>query len=154
MGINMNLNHMQEEDLIEVSLIERQSFSLPWSLEDFRDSIKDNNNIYLVAKDNEEVIGYCGMRGVLDEGYISNVAVKKDYRRKSVAYNLLKELICQGREQNINYLTLEVRKSNLGAIKLYEKLGFQIVACRKNLYTMPYEDGIVMCRQEEQILPL
>ena len=90
------------------------------------------------------IAGYCGCYGVAGEGYIYNVAVGKNYRRQGIGFRLLQDLIEAAKSRGIESLTLEVRKSNLPAIKLYKKLGFVEAGIRKDFYTKPLEDAIIM----------
>jgi ribosomal-protein-alanine N-acetyltransferase len=135
---------MMETDLPRIYEIEKSIFSMPWSLNDFKSSIADSNNIYLVAIEQDIIAGYCGLWGVAGEGQINNVAVLEQYRRQGIAGSLLKELIDLGRKQGIKAFTLEVRRNNLPAIKLYHNLGFQDAGYRKNFYEAPVEDALIM----------
>ena len=81
---------------------------------------------------------------VLDEGYISNVAVSAGYRRQSVGDRLIDALVARGRDLRLSFLTLEVRRSNDPATALYAKHGFVPVGVRKNYYVKPKEDAILM----------
>lgn len=143
----MLIRKMLESDLEEVCKIERETFSDPWSKSSFLDTISDDNNHYLVAVLDGAVAGYCGYCGVCGEGYIYNVAVKSNYRRQQIGFRILKELIRQAEDRGISSLTLEVRKSNLPAILLYKKLGFVEAGIRKDFYTKPREDALIMWRK-------
>lgn len=142
----MMIRRMQEEDLEQVAAIERETFSLPWSLQSFRDACEKEYNIYLVAQDEGEVLGYVGMWTVMGEGEITNVAVKKTARRQGVATRLMEEIICAGRKLGTDIFFLEVREGNEAARKLYEKQGFSRIGIRKNFYERPRENAIVMSR--------
>ena len=103
----------------ELNLIEKECFSTPWSEESFKTA--DNTRFYLYFE-GEKVVGYVGIYSVLDEGYITNIAVLKDYRKKGVATSLLKELT--EKESALSFISLEVRESNAAAISLYTKFNF------------------------------
>jgi ribosomal-protein-alanine acetyltransferase len=135
---------MKEEDLEQVCKIENTTFSKPWLKIDFISSLSDTNNIYLVAENENEIAGYCGLWGIVGEGQINNVAVKKSYRGQGIGYKLLKRLIDMGKNNKLTSFTLEVRESNVAAINLYKKLGFQSVGKRKNFYESPREDAEIM----------
>lgn len=135
---------MSKADLEEVYQIEKESFQDPWSKNSFIEAISNKNNIYLVAIVDGLIAGYCGCYGVAGEGYIYNVAVGKNYRRQGIGFRLLQDLIEAAKSRGIESLTLEVRKSNLPAIKLYKKLGFVEAGIRKDFYTKPLEDAIIM----------
>jgi len=142
----MLIRRMEETDLEEVCAIERDSFSEPWSRASFLDSISNENNLFLVAAVDGAVAGYCGCYTVAWEGYICNVAVSKNFRRQGIGYKMLNELIMRAEDRGIFSLTLEVRVSNLPAINLYKKLGFVEAGIRKDFYTKPVEDAIIMWR--------
>ena len=84
------------------------------------------------------------MMYVIDEGYISNVAVSAKYRRQGVADALIDALNERAEALTLAFMTLEVRRSNLPAIRLYEKHGFAVVGSRKNYYDLPKEDALLM----------
>lgn len=138
---------MKEEDLYEVHQIEKESFTMPWNYEDFKEAIAPNNyyqKLYLVAEKQGEIIGYCGLWAIAGEGQINNVVVKKEYRGKHIGYEMLQTLIKLGLKNNLIRFTLEVRLSNTPAIKLYHNLGFEDAGIRKNFYDFPKEDAIIM----------
>lgn len=140
----MTIRKMKEEDLAEVCEIEQATFSDPWSAEDFLSSLKEPNNDYLVAVIDGTIAGYCGYWGIAGEGYIYNVAVKKDCRRQRIGYQMLKALLEESSGRGITSFTLEVRYSNEAAIRLYESMGFQSAGIRKDFYTKPKEDAVIM----------
>lgn len=135
---------MGKEDIFQVIAIEKQTFSEPWSRDGFLQTMEKDENIYLVWDWDGDVIGYCGLWGVLEEGQITNVAVGDSYRRKGIGTSLLKHLIAAGREAGLTAFTLEVRESNESAIRLYEKLGFQKAGIRKKFYRQPEENAFIM----------
>lgn len=147
----MNIRLMAEEDVESVSNIEMQLFSKPWTKQDFLNSMSDRHNIYLVAENDQcEVVGYCGIWGVLDEGQITNVAVRPEEQGIGIGYKMLQELISIGRNEGLSQFTLEVRVSNEKAIRLYQKLGFEEEGIRKEFYDKPVEDAIIMWLREQE----
>lgn len=146
----MLIRKMVERDLEEVCQIERETFSDPWSKASFLETLSDENNHYLVVIIDGSVAGYCGYCGVCGEGYIYNVAVKSTFRRQGIGQRMLEELIKQAESRGITSLTLEVRKSNYPAINLYKKLGFVEAGIRKDFYTKPIEDAVIMWRNPIQ----
>lgn len=140
----MVIRRMEEADLSQVCAIEQQIFSEPWTQEDFQQALKNKNNGYLVAEVDGQVAGYCGYWGIPPEGYIYNVAVQKEYRRQLIGYQLLCKLIEMAKVNGIQALSLEVRYSNTPAIQLYKRLGFEEVGIRKDFYSKPTEDAIIM----------
>ncbi len=129
-----------------IETLEKRCFSEPWTQAMIAGQLTDENHVLLAAERNGELIGYAGLMTVLDEGYISNVAVKPEYRRKGVGRRLMEELESRARERNLSFLTLEVRQSNSPAIELYDQCGFQVVGVRKNYYEKPREDAVLMTK--------
>ncbi|WOO38824.1 ribosomal protein S18-alanine N-acetyltransferase [Anaerocolumna sp. AGMB13020] len=140
----MLIRHMQEEDMDQVYAIECNSFSRPWSRDSFLQSLRNPSNLYLVVEEEGRILGYCGLWGIVGEGEITNVAVDSEYRHRGVGEAMLRELLRQAGETGIETFTLEVRISNISAIHLYHKLGFQDTAIRKNYYDAPVEDALIM----------
>ena len=135
---------MQKEDLEIVSKIEQNIFSMPWSKTAFAESLANQNTLYIVATKEETVVGYCGIYISFQEGNISNVAVNPKYRRQHVAEEMLTYLLEAVRKRGVTSVVLEVRKTNVGAIALYEKLGFKEMGVRKDFYEKPREDALIM----------
>ncbi len=135
---------MEENDLEQVTQIEKNIFSDPWSRQSFLDSLNQDMCLYLVVNKEEEIVAYCGLYVVQDEGQITNVAVKENYRNAHVATVMLRELIRSAKDKGACNFTLEVRASNSAAIHLYEKLGFKNVGTRKRFYEKPIEDAVIM----------
>ena len=127
-----------------IHAIETECFSEPWNEETIISQLGGNNHVFLVALDGESVVGYVGMMNVLDEGYISNVAVTSAYRRQKIADALIDELMNRASALELSFVTLEVRESNEPAKALYAKHGFQQVGLRKGYYTKPKENAVLM----------
>lgn len=140
----MDFRPMEERDLDAVCAMEQSIFSMPWKREDFQASVNNREHIYVVAEENGEIAGYCGLWMVAGEGQINNVAVREDFRKKGVGYGMLSYLLELGRKENLDAFTLEVRVSNKGAVRLYEKLGFHSAGIRKDFYRKPREDANIM----------
>ena len=133
--------------LEQIEAIERQCFSCPWTLEQLRSQLSDDRHVFLAAvAESGAVLGYVGMMFVLDEGYISNVAVAPDFRRQGVADALIAALMRRAEERRLAFVTLEVRAGNEPAKALYSKHGFVPVGRRKKYYDLPKEDAILMTR--------
>ena len=132
-------------DIPSVVAIEEEAFAIPWTQEIFEHEMNGNNYAhYIVALENEEVIGHFGMWIVLDECHITNIAVRKRLRGRGIGEKLMSEAIRLCKEMNVKLMTLEVRVSNDTAQNLYRKLGFQDGGIRKNYYTDDREDALVM----------
>lgn len=130
--------------LPQLEELEKACFSLPWTREQLKSQMPDEHHVFLTATDGEQVLGYVGMMVVLDEGYISNVAVAPAVRRQGIGDALISELMSRAQERELAFVTLEVRESNAPAIALYEKHGFRAVGKRKNYYELPREDAVLM----------
>ncbi len=140
----MNIRAMQEQDLEQVCAIECDNFSMPWSRQSFLDSIHNSDHIYLVAEQQQQIVGYCGIWGIVGEGQITNVSVKKAFQRQGIAKALLGACLEKGKKMGLISYTLEVRESNSSAIALYETFGFEQAGIRKNFYDKPKENAIIM----------
>lgn len=137
---------MTSGHLDDVYIIETECFSHPWSRQSLEEELNNETSLFLVAKEENGVIGYIGMSIVIDEGYIFNVAVREKYRNKGVATALINELVTYGKKNNFSFITLEVRESNLPAISLYSKFGFIKAGERKDYYSNPKENAILMTK--------
>lgn len=136
---------LRQKYISEMSGIEKECFSDPWSEEMLAGELVNPLAFYMVATDGEQVVGYAGMHEVLDEAYITNIAVREEYRRRGIARGLIERLFSECRDKMIDYITLEVRESNVGAQTLYEKMGFEKCGRRVRYYGGE-EDAIVMSR--------
>ncbi len=142
--MNVRLVPMDKSHLRAIADIERACFSTPWSAAMLEEELYNDTASYIVAEGEDgTVLGYAGLRAVLDEGYIDNVAVANAYRRQGVADALISAFYRFGRAK-LAFLTLEVRASNAGAIALYKKHGFAEAGRRKAYYKNPTEDAILM----------
>lgn len=138
---------MDRSHVPQIAALEKECFSSPWSEGMLEEELFNPQASFLVAEDDEgNILGYAGLHVVLDEGYIDNIAVEPDARRHGVASALL-DVYCRFGATNLSFLTLEVRVSNLPAICLYEKHGFQRVGLRPGYYQLPREDAVIMTRE-------
>lgn len=140
----MEIRQMRAGDLFVVADMERRLFSDPWSVEAFRGGLMSRNQLYLVIDDEGTIAGYCGIMFVADEAEILNIAVDIPYRRQHLATELLNFVFEIGDENGINLYSLEVRENNAPAIALYNSCGFVPVGRRKEYYSNPKEDAILM----------
>ena len=143
----MIIRTMQKGDVAAVAALEAQIFSMPWSAAGFADTLPREDVIFLVAYEQDELLGYVGIYCTLDEGEITNVAVAPAARRRGIARALLTELKQQLACRNVAQIVLEVRVSNEPAIRLYEQMGFSVLGVRKNFYEKPTEDAYIMACQ-------
>ncbi len=135
----MTIAQMEERHLPGLAMLEKECFSTPWSEAALREEL--GKGIFLVAENGGEILGYAGCQTVLDEGYITNVAVTRKARKKGVGRALILRMLEIASERKLSFVTLEVRKSNAPAIALYKGLGFSKVGVRKNFYSNPREDA-------------
>jgi ribosomal-protein-alanine N-acetyltransferase len=135
---------MTERHLDEVLAIERDLFSDPWPESMFREDIAGDRSHPVVAFIDNELVGYAILWHGVDEGHLTNIAVKRSAQRNSVAKRLLSYILQRAKAYRMREIFLEVRVSNEPAISLYEKFGFQKVAIRQRYYHQPEEDCLVM----------
>ena len=139
---------MTADHLDEVAELERRCFSVPWSRNMLAEELENALSAMLVALDDQgHVAGYAGLQVILDEGYITNVAVRPDCRRRGVAGQILQVFLDFAQAQNLAFLTLEVRDSNAPAAALYASLGFAQIGLRKNYYQHPKEDARILRKE-------
>ena len=139
---------MTSEHLDEVAELERICFSAPWSRNMLAEELDNALSALLVAlDDSDRVVGYAGVQVILDEGYITNVAVRPECRRQGIAGKLLDVFLNFAEGNKLAFLTLEVRESNHPAIILYGTRGFRSVGRRRNYYEHPREDAIIMTKE-------
>ena len=148
--MNWEIIDAAEWMLPQLEELERRCFSLPWTREQLKGQLPDEHHVFLTALRGEQLLAYVGMMHVLDEGYISNVAVAPEERRQGIGDALIEELMRRAEGLALSFVTLEVRESNLPAAALYEKHGFSPVGRRKNYYELPREDAILMTNYLER----
>ena len=141
----MLIRNMTVEDLDEVLKLETACFSHPWTKNMFLGELAQTTTTYMVAEQDEKIVGYMGMYQAADEGNVTNIAVLPEYRRLGIASALLDSFINLCINKKLCFLTLEVRKSNIGAISLYKKFGFTEVGLRPKYYDNS-EDAVLMTR--------
>lgn len=135
---------MEERHIGELARLEASCFSSPWSEEGLRAELQSETAVFLVAEREGRVLGYAGMHAICGECYVDNIAVFPDCRGTGLGRRLTEALIQKGREEKGSFITLEVRPSNEAAVRLYASLGFAPVGRRKNFYTRPAEDAVIM----------
>ncbi len=143
----VEFRRMTKEDVQQVTRMEQMYFSQPWSGQAFTEALDKKEYFYMVAVQGEEVLAYCGMYQVLDEGNITQVAVREDVRGQGIARRLLQDFMQNGKRSGVDAYTLEVRISNHKAIALYEACGFETECVRKDFYSSPKEDAYIMWKR-------
>lgn len=169
----LTVRRMKEEDVGWAAVLEAENFAEPWTEASFLETLRLDYAYYYVAEIREEseeehtepyremaaeraekkgkssIAGICGLRNMAGEGEITNVSVDLHYRRRGVASAMLRRVLEDGQKLGIADFTLEVRCSNLPAIRLYEKFGFTGEGVRKGFYANPREDALIMWKRQE-----
>lgn len=137
---------MGEEHLDALVKIDALCFSDPWSREGLKAELSSPTACFAAAQRAGETVGCAGMHCVCGECYIDKVCVHPGFRRMGIARALVQYLIDDAMKNRAEFITLEVRQSNAAAIALYAGFGFESVGVRKNFYTAPKEDALLMTR--------
>ena len=145
----MEIRLMTADHVSQVAQLEKLCFRDPWSENSVASELNNPLSLWLVAVEGEKVAGYVGSQSVMGESDMMNVAVHPDFRRQGIGERLILDLIDQLNQRGNHSLTLEVRASNVSAIGLYRKLGFEQVGLRKNYYRNPKEDALILRKEWE-----
>lgn len=138
----------EAKDVDRIAELEIQCFTTPWSRESvYQDVVENQRALYLVAEIEGLVIGYAGIWSIVDEGHITNVAVAPEFRQHHIGSAIIAVLLEVTEKAGITSHTLEVRRGNEPAIKLYEKYGFKVAGERKGYYEDTGEDALIMWRE-------
>ena len=144
----LRIGEYEEGDIDEIIRIERDSYPTPWSENLFRCEMTSPISRLLVGRTTEEnsggVVGYIVYWCVDNEIHLHNIAVRRDMRRKGIASRLLEEAVRCAQKEGGRWITLEVRRSNVPAQKLYEKFGFSVHGVRPGYYSDTKEDALIM----------
>ena len=143
----MIISNMNESHVRQIAELEKLCFHDPWSENSIASELGNRLSVWLVALDEEKVVGYVGSQTVIDETDMMNIAVHPDHRNRGVATELIMELTQQLKKRGSRGLMLEVRESNSAAISLYEKHGFVQVGCRRNYYRNPRENALILRKE-------
>ena len=135
---------MTDADLEGAAELEKLCFSLPWSVNSLKLLTNEGIGVGMVCHKDGKVCAYGGMLVAVDEGQITNIATHPDYRRQGYGKAVVESLIKYAKNNRLVSISLEVRVSNKAAIDLYTSLGFKSEGKRKDFYTAPREDGLVM----------
>ncbi len=139
---NIEITSMTLNDLNQISNILISDFDSFWNNTILKDELKAENSNYIVAKSNQEIVGFAGIKVMVDQADIMNIVVKKNLRNQGIGTLLLKKLIDLSKEMKLVSITLEVLEENYSAIHLYKKLGFEQIGTRKNYYQD--KNGLIM----------
>lgn len=151
--MDLKIRRAEEKDVKAIAELEAICFKGedPWSSGAFFNEIVENRDrtLYLVALDDDRIVGYMGVWRILDEGHITNVAVSPDYQRNHIAEALISEMVRLTSNGGTESWTLEVRVDNEPAIKLYEKMGFRSEGVRPGYYEYDGTDALIMWKGHE-----
>lgn len=138
-----------DEDLDGVLSVEAESFTNPWTRAMYSWELRNRSvcHIYVVRTDECPVAGFCAFWLVVDEIHLNNVAILPRFRGRGIGTALLQHVLAEARRLGAKRATLEVRASNEGALRLYERLGFSAAGTRRNYYTNPAEDALILWRE-------
>ena len=145
--MELTIKALTEEYVDAVCVLEEEAFSMPWHRESFLEMIQNKDACYLVGILDGVVVASCGLRNIVGDGEITNVVTNAGMRGKGIGRKMLLKLMEEGVNMGVEAFTLEVRKSNVGAIHLYESLGFVTEGIRKNFYEEPVEDALIMWKR-------
>ena len=148
-ALQVHTRGMTLSDIPSVLEIDRLSFPIPWSERTYRFELLENKSASLMVAEAVEsgerrIIGHVGFWIIVDEVHISTLAVHPEYRGNAIGEELLTQALFHARQSGASLATLEVRISNVAAICLYEKFGFQVVGRRKRYYRDNHEDALLM----------
>ena len=146
----VRISPLTGQDIPAVEEMERENYSLPWSGSAFLDALDRGYYRFLKAETGGCLAGYCGYLRSFETAEITNVTVQKQFRRRGIARRLLNALMDMGVQEGVRRFTLEVRRSNEGAISLYRSLGFREEGVRRGYYESPREDALILWTQEEE----
>jgi len=141
--LKYSIKYMTDEDIDMAVKLEKESFSDPWTAKHFFFELHEMNSLMLAAKKGNELLGMICISCVSDEASLDTISVFSRYRRKKIAENLLSTALFLLKEKRIGSITLEVRRSNVPAIALYERFGFEFEGYRPGYYSKPSEDAAI-----------
>lgn len=148
------IRRMEKGDLLFMAELERESFTVPWP-EDLLAACLNSrfDKVWVLVVIEKEsgrqvIAGYCNFRVIAGEGELMRIAVKPSYRGRGFSRKLMEILVSDARINAVTGVTLEVRISNIPAVNLYKAWGFVIEAVRKNYYTHPTEDALIMWKRD------
>jgi ribosomal-protein-alanine N-acetyltransferase len=144
--VSVLFRSLRMRDLGTIETIERRAYPTPWSRSMFASELAKASSICLGAFDEESgrLLGYLIIARYVDAWHVMNIAVDPDHQRRGIATLLMEELFELTSTDGRRGYTLEVRVSNSGAIRLYERLGFKGRGVRRGYYTDNREDALIM----------
>ena len=144
--MNLKIEKMTLDDLESIYDILLSDFDDFWSYDILKKELECPNSYFIVAKNNTEIVGFAGLKVIVDEADIMNIVVKKSFRHNGIGSILLENLISYAVANNLKTITLEVNEHNLSAIRLYDKFNFDHIGIRKKYYD-GISDAIIMTKE-------
>ena len=137
-----------DDDLSGVLEVEHESFTNPWTREMYSWELQNRSvcHIFVVRTDDCPVAGFCAFWLVFDEIHINNLAVRPAFRGRGIGSALMHHVLTEAQQLGARRATLEVRASNEAARRMYERLGFYVAGTRRNYYSQPVEDALILWR--------
>ena len=140
---NLIIEKMTIKDAIEIEKDFEERFDNFWNINILKSELNNNNSLYFVAKEEKEIVGFVGVLINVDFTEITNIVVKKDFRKLGIGKMLLEKIIEETKKINKEMICLEVNENNISAINLYKKYRFEEVGRRKKYYDQK-DDAILM----------
>lgn len=140
----MIIREMHEEDAVFVAELENSIFNMNTKADTLADECKRENSVYIVACEGDSIIGYCTIIASFETADLCNIAVKEDYRKQHIAEMIFEYAVKKCRAKSVERILLEVRESNIPAICFYDKMDFEKIGMRKNYYSNPSENALIL----------
>lgn len=140
----MIIREMQEEDAVFVAELENSIFNMNTKPSSLADECRRDNSVYIVACEGDSIIGYCTIIASFETADLCNIAVKEDYRKQHIAEMIFEYAVKKCRAKSVERILLEVRESNIPAICFYDKMDFEKIGMRKNYYSNPSENALIL----------
>ena len=140
----MIIREMQEEDAAFVAELENSIFNMNTKPGSLADECRRDNSVYVVACEGDSIIGYCTIIASFETADLCNIAVKEDYRKQHIAEMIFEYAVKKCRAKSVERILLEVRESNIPAICFYDKMDFEKIGMRKNYYSNPSENALIL----------
>ena len=144
--MDLKIEKMTLDDLDSIQGILLTDFDNFWTYSTFIEELNNTNSYFIVAKNDDEIVGFAGLKVIIDEADIMNIVVKKSFRHNGIGSILLENLISYAVANNLKTITLEVNEHNLSAIRLYDKFNFDHIGIRKKYYD-GISDAIIMTKE-------
>jgi len=150
-GFEYSITRLFEtDDLEEVSALGAASFTNPWSREILARELRNRDvvRVYVLRSPEHQLLAFCSAWFLADELHINTLAVREDARRRGHATRLLRFVFAEAVAAGAEHATLEVRRSNEAALRLYERFGFEVRGIRPNYYSQPVEDALILWQEK------